>query len=175
MYPSSIYDTSFPSWKLTSLSTIPSSSSLVSAHTSAPSPATIRISSLVLGGAGPVRVSALATLSGLEPCGVLWLDDPFDLTELGLEGVPPVLETMTELFGLHCDPCVNVATDGLSGLVWEAYDTSAPSGVSNSVVCMEGGESSWERYVCRVGRTSIVLVGPIQGWLRIAIFKDSIQ
>jgi hypothetical protein len=77
--------------------------------------------------------------------GVLGLDDP---TELGLDGIPPA---PTELLGL----CANVA---LPVLVWEAYDTSAPSGVSNSAVWMDGGESSCERYVCRVGRTSILLV-----------------
>lgn len=56
-------------------------------------------------------MSILATLPGLESCGVLVLDDPFDLTELGLEGVPPVPEMMVELLGLHCDPCVNAGAD----------------------------------------------------------------
>lgn len=53
----------------------------------------------------------LATLPGLEPCGVPAFDDAFDLVELGLEGVAPAPEMM-ELPELDCDPCVK-----LSGLI----------------------------------------------------------
>ena len=93
-----------------------------------------------LGGPGSVPVSILTTLPGLEPCAVLGFDDLFDLMERGLDGVPPVGSLK-----LDCDPCVNVATEQLSMLVREAYDTNAPSGVSSSAVCMDGGESSWDR------------------------------
>jgi hypothetical protein len=52
----------------------------------------------------------LATLPGLESWGVLALDDPLDLTELGLEGGMPAPGTRRELLGLLCDPSVNVVT-----------------------------------------------------------------
>jgi hypothetical protein len=105
---------------LTSLSTVPSASSpLVSAHTSALKPATIRISSFDLGREGCVRISPLAVLPGLTSRGVLGRLEPveelFDFGELGPVGgdcdPEPVLELDDGLLELNCDTSWGSAPD----------------------------------------------------------------